>query len=177
MINFLKQQTNKLLAGCKAVAVLIKDSSSQASNRVLTIEKNKDDDFIIKVQLINTSQTFIMRPEEILASDDLTDSFSPRDIRTLTYLGYLSLNSPKYKILAKKLSENDNKLIFAIKEKGKQKPIIKSANEISSDEKFLQGLLQKDAHMIGFAAATEQALTEQQEKKDLLTLSSNPNNP
>lgn len=45
------------------------------------------------------------------------------------YLGYLGINSPKYKILAQRISE-DNNIIFAIKKKGDKNIYTKTANEI-----------------------------------------------
>src|SRR5262245_15657190 len=72
--------------------------------RLIEIQKNESDEYIVMVQVINKNLTFHSKPEEILAKDDLVDQFSPRDIRTLTYLGYLEINSPKYTILAKRLS-------------------------------------------------------------------------
>lgn len=138
------------------------------SCRVIAIEQDKHDNYIATVQLINKSHIFKMRPEEILADDKLTDCFSQRDIRTLTYLGYLEINSPKYKILAQRLSEKDNRLIFAIKEKGKDKPIIKTAAELSSDENILKSLDQKDAHMIGYTFANENLITEKEQIMELI---------
>jgi nucleoside-triphosphatase THEP1 len=164
-----RQFLQKFKKSYKSLATLIKENSPKYPYRILSIDKDENDDFSAEVQLIGRRQTFRMKPEEILANDSLTDSFSQHDIRTLTYLGYLSLNSPKYKILAQYLSENDSKLIFAIKERGKQKPIIKSANEISSDKKLLEGLQQKDAHMIGYTIATEQVISEKMQKQELLT--------
>jgi hypothetical protein len=136
--------------------------------RVTTIEQDDNGDYSINAQIINKNMFVKMKPEEILADDELTNSFSPLDVRTLTYLGYLGLNSPQYKILAQRLSEKDNRLVFAIKEKGKKKPIIKTADEISTDEELLGSLDQKDAHMVGFTAANESAIIEKQQRKTLL---------
>jgi len=43
-----------------------------------------------------------------------------------------------------------------------------TAKEISSNEEILKSLSQKEAHMIGFAAATEQMTIEKQQKEALL---------
>jgi hypothetical protein len=168
MLNQLRLLFQKFKKKTQSLVVLIKENSPQHPYRIVSIEKDDNDDYFAEVQLIGRRQTIQMKPEEILADDSLTDSFSQRDIRTLTYLGYLGLNSPKYKILAKHLSENDSKLIFALKERGKNKPIIKTANEISCDENILAGLRQKDAHMIGYASATELAIQEKKQKQQLL---------
>lgn len=136
--------------------------------RVLSIEQNEDEDYFAIIQVINKSYTFKMKPEEILADDRMTNSFAPMDIRTLTYLGYLGINSPKYQILAERLSEQDNGLIFAIKEKGKKKALIKTAEEIATDEAILSKLSQKDAHRIGYTAAAQLAQKEKLLKEQLL---------
>jgi hypothetical protein len=167
MINFFKQLFCKLSADYKSISTLVKKNLPEHPYRVLSIEQDESHNYIAVIQISNKNEIFRMQPEEILASDKLTDSFSQRDIRTLTYLGYLGINSPKYKILAKRLSENDTKLIFAIQERGKKSAIIKSASEISSDEKIITGLHQKDAQMIGYAMATEQIIEEKKQKIEL----------
>ena len=131
----------------------------QPKFRVLHIEKTEDQDFNVVVQVINKNQIFKMKPEEILADDSLTDSFFPRDIRTLTYLGYLGINSPKYTILAKRFKEN-NQLVFAIKEKHSKKILVKTSEEISANKDILSGLNQIDAHMIGFSTGSEHVVQE-----------------
>jgi len=117
-------------------------------NKILAIRHS----VVAIVQKTNSAQVIKLKPEEILADDELTNSFSQHDIRTLTYLGYLGINSPKYKILAKRLSEKDSNLVFAIKERGKKGVIVKSAEEVSSDKDMLEKLDQKDAHEIGYTA-------------------------
>lgn len=145
-------------------AINIESVSYRPSLRIIEVEKNSYNNFIVKVQLIHKCTVLKMKPEEILADDDLTEQFSPTDIRTLTYLGYLCVNSPKYTILAKRLSNNTDQMLFAIQKKGMKKPIIKTAPEISSDEDILTQLNQRDAHMIGFTTATEQSILEAQQK-------------
>lgn len=168
MINYIARLFLKIKTGYQSASTLIKKSLPEHAYRVLSIEQNEDETYVVVVQIINTCQIFRMVPEEILASDEITDLFSQRDIRTLTYLGYLGINSPKYRILAKRLSENDASLIFAIKERGKKQPLIKTAREISCDDKLMSNLHQKDAHMVGYAIATEDAINEEKQKKDLL---------
>lgn len=161
---------SKLKTTYKSVTILVKKllpQQYQHSFRILSIEQDENDSYIAIIQLVNKNTVFRMHPEEILASDSMTDSFSQRDIRTLTYLGYLGINSPKYKILAQRLSENDNKLIFSIQERGNKNYIIKSAGEISLDEKLICGLDQKDAHRVGYAIATEQVTEEKKQKQQL----------
>lgn len=136
--------------------------------RVASIEKDTHGDYEIVVQLIGKSTIFKIKPEEILADDKMTDQFSPRDVRTLTYLGYLDLNSPKYRILAKKLSEKDNRMLFALHKKGEKNLHIKTASEISQDKEILTQIDQQDAHMIGYMAASEVISQESEVKKIIL---------
>lgn len=159
-----------LLNILKNIRKLIQESNHQVAHvyRIIAIEKDKYENYIAIVQLINKSHILKMRPEEILADDKLTDCFSQRDIRTLTYLGYLEINSPKYKILAQRLSETDNRLLFAVKERGKDIPIIKTAAELSANKAILQSLDQQDAHMIGYTAASEQEQNDKEEIKKLI---------
>lgn len=142
--------------------------------RVAEVEKTEQDEFVVVVQMITKSITFRMKPEEILASDKLVNQFSPSDIRTLTYLGYLGINSPKYKILAKQLSENDEKLIFALKKRGNKKVIVKTAEQILNEKEILESLDAKDANLVGYTVASESALSEKRQKAELAaTLASN----
>ena len=136
--------------------------------RIVEIEQDKHENYIASIQLTNKSQIIKMKPEEVLADDELTNCFSPIDVRALTYLGYLGMNSPKYKILAQRLSETDNRFVFAIKQKGSNKPITKTADEISSDAELLASLDQKDAHMVGYTTASERACIEKEQMKKLL---------
>lgn len=167
MIKFFKRLFNKLFSDYKAVSALVNQTLPEYPYRVLSIELEEDDFYTAVIQVKNKKEIFRMKPEEILASDALTDSFSQRDIRMLTYLGYLGINSPKYKILANRLSENDSKLLFAIRERGKKETLFKTASEISLDEKLVVGLHQKDAHMVGYVAASEKVAEEERQKKEL----------
>lgn len=72
------------------------------------------------IQIIGKATTFVAKPEELLMDDAIVDLFSPRDVRNLTYLGYLGINGPKYKILAQKLSEQADQTLFAILKKGEK---------------------------------------------------------
>ncbi len=150
----------------KNISTVIRKSNPSHPYRLISINQDETGNYLAEIQLVNKSHTFTLRPEEILANDKMTDAFSQRDIRTLTYLGYLEMNAPKYKILAKRLSEKDNKLLFAIKERGNNKTIIRTANEITQDEKIIAGLDQKDAHSVGYATGSEHAAMESEMKKE-----------
>lgn len=136
--------------------------------RLISINQNQTGNYIAVVQVVNKNLTFKIKPEEILSDDNMTDSFSQRDIRTLTYLGYLGINAPKYTVLAKRLSETDNNFLFAIKERDNKKPIVRTASQISENESFITGFNQKDAHAIGYTAAMESVMSEENQKSQLL---------
>jgi hypothetical protein len=136
--------------------------------RVAEVAQDKSGDYIVTIQFIGKSNGIRIKPEELLADDQMVDQFSPKDIRTLTYLGYLGINSPKYKILARKLSEDSDQMLFAIHKKGDAKYTIKTAQEISSSPEILESLPQKDAHDIGFVTAKEEQAITQKHKESLL---------
>lgn len=156
----------KLKSICKAVTDLVKENPIVYPYRVISIDMDEHENCIARVQIVGKGHIFKAKPEEILSDDDMTCSFSQKDIRMLTYLGYLSVNSPKYKILAQRLSEQDNKILFAILKRGEKKPTIKTADQISSDNNIIQNLTQRDAQMIGYTLATEQILSEQKSKQE-----------
>ena len=152
----------------KNLGSLMEKSSKTPIYRVVEIERSHDNSYCIIIQKRYSSQTLKLKPETILSDDALTDSFSPRDIRTLTYLGYLGIHAPQYKILAKNLNKKDKKLHFELQQKGKKKTIVKTAEEIAKDKSILNKLSQKDAHEIGFVAATQHTDSERKIMRDLV---------
>ncbi|MCD6047106.1 MAG: hypothetical protein K0S08_753 [Gammaproteobacteria bacterium] len=138
-----------------------------SSYRVLEILEDEEGCFTVHVQIIGKSLTFYAKPEEILADDSLVDQFSPRDIRTLTYLGYLGINAPKYKILARRLVDN-NQVAFAIKKRGEKDVVIKTAKEILNEQDVISSMHPNDAKTIGYINAIENLENEKKEKAKLL---------
>lgn len=136
--------------------------------RIISINQDNEGNYVAEIQVVNKGHIFKMSPEEILANDEMTDRFSQRDIRTLTYLGYLGINAPKYAILAQRLSATDNKLIFAIKERGQKKALIRTVEQITSDTKSIAEFDQKDAHLIGYTAAVNSFYLEKKQKEAIL---------
>lgn len=166
LVSFIKQWVDTLKR-------VIKSTQNGAASyspvyRVVSIELNKTGEYIVVIQIIGKAVTYCIKPETLLADDAMVDLFSPRDIRNLTYLGYLGINAPKYKILAQQLSDEKDQTIFALRKTGDKKHSVVTAQEISSNEEILKGLSQKEAHMIGFAAATEQMIIEKRQKEALL---------
>lgn len=135
--------------------------------RVIAINKNNNDEYIATIQLINKSNQFEIKPEEILKNDRFVSLFSPYDIRTLTYLGYLSINSPQYQILAQRLSEKNDKTLFAIKKRGEKEILIKTAAEILKEKEISENLNAKDSHIVGYTVGTESILKENKIRKNI----------
>ena len=135
--------------------------------RVVEVNKSDENDCIVKIQIINKNIILNMKPEEILADDNLVDQFSPRDVRLLTYLGYLEINKPKYEILAQRLSKTQDSTIFALKKKGEEKPILKSASEIIKEKDIINSLPSDDAQKINFLAGSESIKMEKTQQESL----------
>ncbi|MGV3740227.1 MAG: hypothetical protein ACO1N3_02920 [Gammaproteobacteria bacterium] len=133
--------------------------------RLVDVIKSENEEHILVIQVVHKNITFTLKPEELLADDSIVDLFSPRDVRTLTYLGYLDINSPKYKILAKRLTPS-NHVAFAVRRKSDQKVIIKTPAEIMH-EKMLNNFDATDAQLVGFTAATESFALEKKQKNSL----------
>lgn len=129
--------------------------------RLVEIIKSEDEHKLV-IQVVHKNITFKIKPEELLADDSIIDLFCPRDVRTLTYLGYLDMNSPQYKILAKRLTPN-SQVAFALKRKSDKKIIIKTPREIVH-EKMLNNLDATDAQLVGYTAATESVALEKKQK-------------
>lgn len=136
--------------------------------RLIEISEDVSGDYFAKIQIINKNKMFSVKPEEILANDDLVNCFSPCDIRALTYLGYLGVNKPKYKILAKRLSQEADKIIFSIKKKGEKSVIVKTADEIINQMNVLKDFDAEDSHAIGYVAASESVSNEKNEMQKVL---------
>lgn len=175
MKNHLESTNSKSTFLTTLKQIFAPSEHNRPTHRVVHIEQNKTGDYQATVQVIGKGSTFKIKPETILADDRMTNQFSPCDIRTLTYLGYLGINSPKYKILARQLSETSDKMIFSIQKKGSDEVSNKTADEISTDAEILKSLDQKDAHDVGYARATEQNLAEEKQKLLLRKQAALPN--
>jgi hypothetical protein len=157
----------KLKSAYSTMISLVHTDAIPHRYRVISVSLDENESYIATVQLVGKGQIFIVKPEEILSDDEMTCSFSQKDIRMLTYLGYLTVNSPKYKILAQRLSEQDNKVLFAVLKRGEKVPTIKTAVEISSNSEIIESLDQKDAHMIGYTVGTELMQREEMQKNEI----------
>jgi len=83
-------------------------------------------------------------------------------------LRYLSIHAPKYKILAQRLSETNDKTIFALRKKADGEVIVKTADEILKEKEILHNLCILDAHSVGYSLGIENILREKEEKMRLL---------
>lgn len=131
------------------------------SLRISEICQDEEGQYLVNIQVINKNIAFTSKPEEILAKDSSVDQFSPRDIRTLTYLGYLGINSPKYQILAQRLAENNDQIVFAMRKKGDSSVIVKTAEQIRKEKDIIKNLSPEDAHRIGFTVGSESVVGEE----------------
>jgi hypothetical protein len=152
------------------------DMSYTPIYRVINIVKNDCGNYKVTIQMIGKGFVQKISPEELLSDDKMVNLFSPTDIRTLTYLGYLDINSPQYKILAKRLSEDHDQTLFALHKKGEKNYKVLTANEISKDINILKNLTQEEAYMLGMTTAHEQHMLEQKQKVELLSALNNDKN-
>lgn len=112
------------------------------------------------IQVIGKSSFFKLKPEEILANDELTSSFHQHDIRLLTYLGYCGINTPQYKILAKKILINEG-IELAIYDKNKEKISIKNIDDIPiQDQHTVENMAPHDAYQLGYAQGRKSIINE-----------------
>ncbi len=133
----------------KKIITSIKELKSTPKYNIIEVYQDDDGDHFVKVKHFGKHLIESMDPIKILSDDQLTDSFSQRDVRTLTFLGYLSQNNPKYQILAQRISK-DKKIVFAIKKKGSNTVSMKSADEVYNDKDIISNLNHKDAHDVGY---------------------------
>lgn len=123
--------------------------------KIASILEDKKGLYVIVVQIINSNATFNMKPEEILTNDYMVDRFSPRDIRAMTYLGYITKNLPQYQILAQKILENGSNTII-IKKTNSDNIITVSAKDIANNKEIISKMSPEDAFLLGYSQAQAQ---------------------
>jgi len=139
----------------------------KSAYKLVDIEENKNGKTILTIQVTGKAITFKSTPQEILADDKVTECFSSKDIRTITYYACQTLNKPKNKIVIKKFCEKLNKMVFGVKNIDKDNISEKTAKEISLDKNLIKNLSPEEAHMVGFTSAGEQASDEKVEMAEL----------
>ena len=123
--------------------------------KISSILEDKKGLYILVIQIINSNATFNMKPEEILTNDYIVDRFSPRDIRTMTYLGYITKNIPQYQILAQKILENGSNTIV-IKKINSDNIITVSAKDLGNNKELISKMSPEDAFLLGYSKAQAQ---------------------
>lgn len=132
--------------------------------RVIDIVETDKQQYKAVIQVINKKECFRIAPENILADDRLTEAFHQFDIRLLTYLGYCGINSPQFKILAKKILKDEN-IQLALFDKTSNDLMLINTNDIATgDINIISNLAPKDAYELGYSHGRTSILKE----KDLL---------
>lgn len=162
-MKYLSEKLKRIISGIRK---LLHEVAYYPTYKVVSLQQDEHGDYLATVQLTGKDYTFTAKPEEILADDEMTEKFGPKDVRTLTYLGYLGVNSPKYKLLAKRLAENEE-FMFVLSKKGSKDVHFKTASEIAKDEEILKSLDQKDAREVGYVEATQESARERKQKEEL----------
>lgn len=160
----LSKLNNYLKLMVKAYAEIRSKQTQHAIYRLIDHKKNNTGEYEITVQLIGKSLVFKSTPKEIMANDDLLESFSKKDIRLLTYLACQDIQEPKYEILGQKFIRNMNKFFFRLKHAKTGEEMEKSATEISADSSLIKSLTPEDAHTIGYVTANEQIKEEKKQQ-------------
>ena len=107
-----------------------------------------------------------MPPEKILGDDRLTESFHPFDIRLLTYLGYCGINTPQFKILAKKILKDEN-IQLALFDKAANDLLLINVSDIETgDVNIIKNLASKDAYELGYSHGRSSILKEKELLKE-----------
>lgn len=132
--------------------------------RIVEVKKNNTGYTSLIIQVIGKASIFECSPVEIVKNDTLLESFSKKEIRLITYLASQEIKKPTYKIYVQEFCNKINKFIFKLGRYGIDKPIIKTANQISLDKELIKNLSSEDAHLIGYTTGVEQILNEHEEK-------------
>lgn len=140
--------------------------NSQEVYRIVNKEITDDGECQLTVQVIGKSITFKCSPEEIAGDDKMLRRFSHLDVRTITFYACQEIKKPKVKIIAQEFCDKFNKMIFKLKKRGQNHLIHKTAAEITLEKSFNE-MSQEEAHLIGYATATDQILDEQIQKEKL----------
>ena len=145
---------------------LIREGTFKPVYRIVEILQNQQDSYFIRIQLINKNVIFDVDPIEVLAHDEMVDKFSPRDIRTITYIAYLGLNTPKYKIVSQRIIDIQSS--FTIKEICSSKIIVKSVQEILHDPEIFSKLSPKDMQLLAYSSAMQKIQDDRVKNQELL---------
>jgi hypothetical protein len=143
---------------------LKQEVTEKAGYRLIKIDESNSGRVELTIQLIGKTTTFKATPEEILADDALTELFSAKDIRTITYFACQQIKKPKSQLVLKRFCEKLNRIVFGVSNVIKQDIEEKTAQDISLDKDLIKNLSPEDAHIIGFTAASEHEVSVEIEK-------------
>ena len=146
----------------EAYAELRSEQAGKLTHRVIDYKKTPAGEYEASIQLIGKSLAFKAAPKEILANDDMLESFSKKDIRLLTYLACEDIKTPTHEILGQKFIRNMNKFFFKLKHGKTGEEMEKSAEDISANPDLIKSLSPEDAHKIGYVTANEQFKKERE---------------
>lgn len=130
--------------------------------RIIDIHKNQKHETRLTVQRIGKATVFECSPISIAQDEQLHESFSKADVRTITFLAQQALTAPKYAIVAQLFE--DEHTVFRLQKIGMSDYIEKSASDITKDKQIMASLSSSDAHMVGYVDASEKVYA------DLLTI-------
>lgn len=133
-------------------------SNPPAIYRIIEIKKNSKHDVILTIQIIGKAVVFHYSPLDILKDNQLLESFSKQDVRTITWLAQQEVTRPKYAVTSQKMV--GDQAIFKLQKLGNDEHMEKKAGEISLDRELIESLGPKDAHMIGYMSAQEKTLSD-----------------
>ncbi|MES2203999.1 MAG: hypothetical protein V4496_02140 [Pseudomonadota bacterium] len=133
---------------------------TEAPFTVVDYKKNKQGKFEAEVHLRRKRLIFKKLPEIILADDTLTESFSKKDIRLLTYLACENKKEPKRQMIGQSLKSSTNKIVFKLKHDKTGEEIEKDTSEIFRSPELIKTLDSEDAYTIGYVTANEQIKKE-----------------
>jgi hypothetical protein len=117
------------------------------------------------IQVAGKNVFLRLSPQELVRDEAALRSFSPLDVRNITYLACNLENlskkgRPFYKIVSQFFSHTRQEEMFVIQAENSTAQITKSAQDISSDPELINNFNTQDAHKIGHIAGSEQVAME-----------------
>lgn len=138
-------------------------------------QENRNGQCLLTVQVVGKSITFKVTPEELAGDDQILELFSRKDIRTIVYYACNEIKKPRYKIILQEFCSKLGRMIFGVQKRGDENLITITPEEISLNKEVLNNLSQEDAHLVGYASATERMATEKQQMQQLANESDTKN--
>jgi hypothetical protein len=140
-------------------------NTQQDVYRLVEIKHMQSSKCKLIIQVIGKCITFECAPKEIISDDKFLESFSKKDIKTITRIAYSENQKPEYKIIAQEFCETFNQMMFRLKSQDSDKWILKSAAEISLDKTLMSSLSWQDIQAISYIAGYEHSLNDKKEMR------------